>query len=142
VINLLTSPRRLWVLWPALGIGALLAWSALKAYYPDLVGADHHGRQKIGGDVTFSEDTRFRGRIGGNVVVAPGVRLELIGRVGGDLTIERDAIAEVRGKIGGHVRNRGGTLQLDGKLSGELREEEGADPPPDVRDGRSHPHQP
>jgi adenylate cyclase len=127
-INLLTSPGELWVVWPALVVGAFVAWSALKAYYPDLVGADDPARQKIGGDVTFSKDTRFRGTIGGNVVVASGVRLQLTGKVGGDLTIERDAIAEVRGKIGGHVRNRGGTLRLSGKLAGELREEDGAEP--------------
>jgi hypothetical protein len=127
-INLLTSPGELWVVWPALVVGAFLAWSALKAYYPDLVGADDPARQKIGGDVTFSKNTRFRGTIGGNVVVAPGVRLELTGKVGGDLTIERDAIAEVRGTIGGHVRNRGGTLRLSGKLAGELREEQGGEP--------------
>jgi 2TM domain len=125
VINLLTSPGRLWVVWPALGIGAFLAWSALKTYYPDLLGANDHGRQKIGGDATFSRDTKFRGKIDGNVVVARGVHLELTGNVGGDLTIERDAVAEVRGKIGGDVVNRGGTLRLSGKLNGKLREEEG-----------------
>jgi adenylate cyclase len=127
VINLLTSDY-LWFRWPALFIAAHIAWDALKVYYPSLVGADHHGWQKIGGDATFSKDTRFRGRIKGNVVVARGVHLELTGNVGGDLTIERDAVAEVHGKIGRHVINRGGTLKLSGKLGGELREEEGAGP--------------
>jgi 2TM domain/Adenylate and Guanylate cyclase catalytic domain len=139
VINLLTSSGELWVVWPALFVGALLAWNALKVYYPDLVGADDRGRQKIGGDVTFSKDTKFRGQIGGNVVVAPGVHLELTGKVRGDLTIERDAIAEVRGQIGGHVHNRGGTLKLSGKLGGELREEEGVDLPADPPGERDHP---
>jgi adenylate cyclase len=122
-INLLTSPGHWWFQWPALFIGAVPAWDALKLYFPDLVGADDRW-QKIGGDVTFSDDTSFRGRIGGNVVVAPGVHLELDGKVGGDLTIEKDAVAEVRGTIAGHVRNRGGTLRLSGKLAGELRDEE------------------
>jgi cytoskeletal protein CcmA (bactofilin family) len=130
VINLVTSPGYLWFLWPALFFGAFLAWDALKAYYPDLVGADDR-RQKIEGDVTFSRDTTFRGRIGGNVVVARGVHLELIGKVGGNVTLERDAIADVRGKIRGDVRNRGGTLKLSGTLGGELRDEEGAVPPAD-----------
>jgi adenylate cyclase len=124
VINLVTSSRYLWFLWPSLFIGGHVAWDALRAYYPDLVGADV-GWQKIGGDVTFSQDTSFRGRIRGNVVVARGVHLELEGKVGGNLTLEKDAVAEVQGEIGGHVRNRGGTLRLYGKLGGELRDEEG-----------------
>jgi adenylate cyclase len=119
VINLVTSPGYLWFLWPTLFIGGHLVWDALRAYDPDLV-----GWQKIGGDVTFSQDTSFRGRIGGNVVVGRGVHLELDGKVGGDLIIEQDAIADVRGKIGGNVRNRGGTLRLSGKLSGEVRDED------------------
>jgi adenylate cyclase len=119
VINLVTSPGYLWFLWPTLFIGGHLVWDALRAYDPDLV-----GWQKIGGDVTFSQDTSFRGRIGGNVVVGRGVHLELDGKVGGDLIIERDAIAEIRGKISGDVRNRGGTLRLSGKLSGKVEEED------------------
>jgi adenylate cyclase len=119
VINLVTSPGYLWFLWPTLFIGGHLVWDALRAFDPDLV-----GWQKIGGDVTFSQDTSFRGRIGGNVVVGRGVHLELDGKVGGDLIIEQDAIAHVRGKIGGNVRNRGGTLRLSGKLSGEVRDED------------------
>jgi adenylate cyclase len=126
IINLLTSSRYLWFIWPTLFIGGHLAWDALRAYYPDDV-----GRQKIGGDVTFSRDTTFRGTIGGNVLVARGVHLELIGKVDGNLSLERDAIADVRGKIRGDVRNRGGTLKLSGTLGGELRDEEGAVPPAD-----------
>jgi adenylate cyclase len=139
VINLLTSPEYLWFLWPAWFIAAFLAWHALKVHYPGLVGADDHGWQRIGGDATFSKDTRFRGRIDGNVVVARGVHLELTGNVGGNLTIERDAVAEVQGKIGGRVLNRGGTLRLSGKLDGELREEEGAAPPADTAGEHEHP---
>jgi adenylate cyclase len=124
VINLATSSGYLWFLWPTLFIVGHLVWDGLNAYYPDLVGADDHGWQKIGGDVTFSEDTKFRGRIGGNVVVAPGVHLALTGKVGGDLIIEQDAMADVRGKISGNVRNRGGTLRLSGKLSGKVEDED------------------
>jgi adenylate cyclase len=123
-INLMTSSGYLWFLWPTLFIVGHLAWEALNAYYPDLIGADDHDWQKIGGDVTFSQDTRFRGRIGGNVVVASGVHLDLTGRVGGDLIIEQDAIADIRGKISGNVRNRGGTLRLSGKLSGKVEDED------------------
>jgi hypothetical protein len=126
VINLLTSFGDWWFVWPALIIGAFVAWSALKAYFPDLVGADE---QKIGGDATFSRDTKFRGEIGGNVVVRRGVHLALTGKIGGHLTIEPDAIAEVRGKIGGDVLNRGGTLKLVGKLAGKVREEMESDHP-------------
>jgi adenylate cyclase len=131
IINLLTS-RYLWFIWPTLFIGGHLAWDALRAYYPDDV-----GRQKIGGDVTFSRDATFRGTIGGNVLVARGVHLQLIGKVGGNLTLERDAIAEVRGNIKGDVRNRGGTLRLSGKLGGELRDEEVAGAAADHGVGRA-----
>jgi hypothetical protein len=135
VINLLTSPGRWWVVWPALWVGALLGWSALRTYYPD-----DHGRQKIGGDATFSKDTKFRGKIDGNVVVARGVHLELAGNIGGNLTIERDAVADVRGKIGGDVVNRGGTLRLSGKLEGKLREEQGLVSPADTEGHHAHRH--
>jgi hypothetical protein len=124
VINLVTSSGYLWFLWPTLFIVGHLVWDGLNAYYPDLVGADDHDWQRIGGDVTFSEDTRFRGRIGGNVVVAPGVHLDLTGKVGGDLIIEQDAIADIRGKISGDVCNRGGTLRLSGKLSGKVEDKD------------------
>jgi adenylate cyclase len=124
VINLVTSSGYLWFLWPTLFIVGHLAWDGLNAYYPDLVGADDRDWQKIGGDVTFSEDTKFRGRIGGNVVVAPGVHVDLTGKVGGDLIIEQDAVADIRGKISGNVRNRGGTLRLSGKLSGKVEDED------------------
>ena len=120
VINLLTSFGHWWFVWPGLLIGAVVAWGALRVYYPDLVGADE---QKIKGDATFSRDTTFRGQIGGNVTVRRGVHLMLVGKIGGDLTLEPDAIAEVRGRIGGDVLNRGGTLKLVGKLAGEVREE-------------------
>jgi hypothetical protein len=126
VINLLTSFGDWWFVWPALIIGAFVAWSALKEYFPDLVGADDHHdhrRESIRGDVTFSRDTKFRGKIGGDVVVKRGVHLTLRGGIGGHLTIEPDAIAEVRGKIGGDVINRGGKLKLVGRLAGEVREE-------------------
>jgi adenylate cyclase len=125
LLNMLTSPGYWWFQWPALFLGAWPAWEALQVYYPGLVGAYDHEWQKIGGDATFSNDSKFRGSIGGNAVVARGVHLELTGKVGGDLIIERDAIAEVHGRIAGHVRNRGGTLRLSGKLGGELRDEEG-----------------
>jgi adenylate cyclase len=132
VINLLTSFGDWWFVWPALIIGAFVAWGALRAYYPDLVGADDdddHRRESIQGDVTFSRDTKFRGKIGGDVVVKRGVHLTLRGKIGGHLTIEPDAIAEVRGKIGGDVINRGGKLKLVGKLAGEVREEADPDHP-------------
>jgi adenylate cyclase len=125
VINLVTSSRYLWFLWPTLFIGGHLAWDALRTYYPELVGADDQDWQQIGGDATFAKDTKFRGRIGGNVVVGPGVHLDLTGKVGGDLIIEQDAIADIRGKISGDVRNRGGTLRLSGKLSGKVQDEQG-----------------
>jgi adenylate cyclase len=42
VINLLTSSRYLWFLWPSLFIGGHVAWDALNLYFPDLARKDQH----------------------------------------------------------------------------------------------------
>jgi len=77
----------------------------------------------VEGDIAFSEDTEFRGKIGGNAVVAPGVKVKLLGKVEGNVVIGPGAVVEVEGKVGGDVINRGGTLRLSGKLAGtEIRE--------------------
>jgi class 3 adenylate cyclase/uncharacterized membrane protein len=72
----------------------------------------------VEGDLTFSEDTQFRGKIGGNAVIAPGIRVKLLGKVDGDVVIGPGAVVEVEGKVDGDVINRGGTLRLSGKLEG------------------------
>ena len=72
----------------------------------------------VEGDIAFSEDTEFRGKIGGNAVVAPGVKVKLLGKVEGNVVIGPGAVVEVEGKVGGDVINRGGTLRLSGKLGG------------------------
>jgi class 3 adenylate cyclase/uncharacterized membrane protein len=77
----------------------------------------------VEGDIAFSEDTEFRGKIGGNAVIAPGVKVKLLGKVEGNVVIGPGAVVEVEGKVGGDVINRGGTLRLSGKLAGtEIRE--------------------
>jgi uncharacterized membrane protein len=77
----------------------------------------------VEGDITFSEDTEFRGKIGGNAVIAPGVKVKLMGKVDGNVVIGPGAVVEVEGKIDGDVINRGGTLRLSGKLAGTERRE-------------------
>ncbi len=77
----------------------------------------------IEGDITFTEDTEFRGKIGGNAVVAPGVTVKLLGKVNGNVVIGQGAVVEVEGKVDGDVINRGGTLRLSGKLAGTERHE-------------------
>ncbi len=114
-----TEPGTWWVGWIALFVAIAIAWHALKAYRPDLVGRD----VKVGGDMTFSQDTEFHGKIGGDVKVAPGVSVKLFAKIGGNLIIEPDAVVELHGVIGHDVINRGGTLHLDGKLSGSERYE-------------------
>ncbi len=77
----------------------------------------------VEGDIAFSEDTEFRGKIGGNAIIAPGVKVKLLGKVEGNVVIGPGAVVEVEGKVGGDVINRGGTLRLSGKLAGtEIRE--------------------
>ncbi len=114
-----TEPGTWWVRWFALIFAILLAWHALKAYRPDLVGRD----AKVAGDLTFSEDAEFHGTIGRDATVASGVSVKLFGKIGRNLVIEPDAIVEVHGKIGKDVINRGGTFRLDGKVGGSERYE-------------------
>jgi class 3 adenylate cyclase len=73
---------------------------------------------KVGGNKTFYENSDFKGKIGGNVIVSKGIVVRLWGTIGGNVTLEPDAILEVHGKIGGSVFNKGGKLLLDGKLGG------------------------
>ncbi len=81
---------------------------------------------KVSGNKTFYENSDFRGKIGGNVIVSKGITVRLWGKIGGNVTLEPDAIREVYGKIGGNVLNKGGKLRLDGKLGGnEIYLEEG-----------------
>ena len=73
---------------------------------------------KIDGDVTFSEDTRFAGKIDGDVLVTSGVQVLIAGKVDGDITIEPGASVMVRGKVDGDVINRGGLFRIRGSLGG------------------------
>ena len=82
---------------------------------------------KIEGDASFTEDTAFMGKIGGNVVVAPGVTVRLGGKIEGDLILGPRAVAEVGGRIEGDVINHGGVLRLRGELDGSERHEEPED---------------
>ncbi len=84
-------------------------------------------RGNVPGDVVFSEDTNFRGNIGGSVTVRCGVSLVQRGNIDRDLIIERDAVVKLRGNIGGNVRNKGGRLEHRGNLTGsELYEDYGS----------------
>lgn len=78
---------------------------------------------KIEGDVTFVEDRTFKGSIGGNAIVAPGVSLRFGGEIDGNLILGPGAVGEINGKIEGDVINHGGVLRLRGKLDGSERQE-------------------
>ena len=81
---------------------------------------------KVSGNKTFYENSDFRGKIGGNVIVSKGITVRLWGKIGGNVTLEPNAILELHGKIGGNVLNKGGKLRLDGKLGGnEIHLKEG-----------------
>ena len=125
IVNLITDPGDLWVVWPALGLGTLLAFSALRAFGEGGSGRSGRGKHthelwlgRARGDVFVTEDTRRLGRIAGDVTVAPGVTFKLLGQIGGDLTIGPAAVASVIGLIAGDVLNQGGTLRHIGHLAG------------------------
>ena len=125
VINLITDASDLWVVWPALALGTVLALSALRTFGGERFGwrgpPDRTHGVRLGqmeGDVFVTEDTRTVGRIDGNTTVARGVSLKLLGQIAGDLTIEPGAVVSVIGHIAGDVLNQGDTLRHIGHLGG------------------------
>lgn len=111
-INLITSPRHFWVVWPALGIGLMLAWSWLsRVGFPGHEAKAPVGSVRISGNHRFTEHGVFNGRINGNVFVDPGVTVQFFGRIGGNLTLSPGAVFEMHGRIGGSVIDNGGSFR-------------------------------
>ena len=134
IVNLITDPGDLWVVWPALGLGTVLAFSALRAFGDGGPGRSGQGKRahKLGlgqarGDVFVTEDAYRLGQITGDVTVAPGVSFKLLGQIEGDLTIGPGAAVSVMGQIGGDVLNQGGTLRHVGHLAGTERRVDAAE---------------
>ena len=140
-----TEPGTWWALWFALLFAILILWRALNTYRPDLVGRDAKvggdmshskvGSRKVRGDMTFSKDTEFHGKIRGNVKVARGVSVKLFCKIGGNLIIEPDAVVELHGVVGLDVINRGGAFRLHGKVRGSERHEVAGQPAPPPPEG-------
>ena len=131
IVNLITDPGDLWVVWPALVLGTVLAFSALRAFGEDRprgAGRRKHTHKlrlgQVRGDLLVTEDTRMLGQIAGNAEVAAGVSLKLLGQIHGDLTIGRGAVVSVIGQITGDVLNHGGTLRQVGHLGGTEKQVE------------------
>lgn len=111
-INLITSPKSLWVVWPALGIGLMLAWSWLhRVGFPGREAQAPIGSIRINGNHRFTEDCCFSGRIKGNVEVDPGVTVQFFGRIDGNVTLEPGAVFEMHGRLGGSVIDNGGSFR-------------------------------
>ena len=113
-INLFTGLGDLWFHWPALAIGAYLAFKAHRTFGPGMglsksVFAGHaraHGWDPrelrfgdLAGGTTIEENTRYFGNIRGDARIADGVSFKMTGNVEGDLTVGR-------GCRGPHDRNR------------------------------------
>ena len=129
VVNLWTSSGHLWVVWPGLVIGCIVAMRAVPLYGPGARGSArrqarvrHSQRGKIKGDVRFTEDTDLRGDIKGTATIAAGVAFTMRGDIARDLILEKDADACVKGDIGGDVINNGGRLDLRGTVKGKTRQ--------------------
>ncbi len=111
-INLITSPRTLWVVWPALGVGLMLAWSWLhRVGFPGREAQAPMGSIRINGNHRFTEDCCFSGRIKGNVTVDPGVTVQFFGRVDGNVELNPGAVFEMHGRLGGTVIDNGGSFR-------------------------------
>ena len=134
VVNLITDASDLWVVWPALALGCVLAFSALRTFGEERSGRGRRParthRLRLGqmrGDILVSEDTRVLGQIHGNATVARGVSLKLLGQIHGDLIIEPGAVVSVVGQITGDVLNQGGALHQIGHLGGTEKQVAPAD---------------
>jgi class 3 adenylate cyclase len=102
------------------GVG-LWYYSWISTYFSEIAEkTEENGKKiiKVGGNKSFYENSDFKGKIGGNVIVSKGITVRFWGTIGGNVTLEPGAILEVHGKIGGNVFNKGGKLRLDGKLGG------------------------
>jgi len=128
IVNLLTSPGYLWVVWPGLVIGCGLALRSISVYGPGSRDAGrrndrirHRQRGKIKGDIRFTEDTDLRGDVKGTATVAAGISLVMRGDISRDLILEKDADACIRGDVGGDVVNNGGRLDMRGTVKGTTR---------------------
>ena len=135
IINLITDAGDLWVIWPALALGTVLAFSALRTFGdgPPARSGPRHRRSRLRfgeaeGDVFVTEDTMMVGQIHGNATVAPGVRFRLLGQIDGDLTIGVDAVVSVCGEITGDVLNQGGTFRHIGHLAGTEKQVDRGEP--------------
>ena len=135
IINLITDAGDLWVIWPALALGTVLAFSALRTFGdgPPARSGPRHRRSRLRfgeaeGDVFVTEDTMMVGQIHGNATVAPGVRFRLLGQIDGDLTIGVDAVVSVCGEITGDVLNQGGTFRHIGHLAGTEKQFDRGEP--------------
>lgn len=83
-------------------------------------------RGKIDGDAEIAQDTRLYGMIAGSATVAAGIKLVVHGMIGGNLVVEAGANVEVYGTVFGDVINRGGDLQVIGRVRGDVRREAGS----------------
>jgi len=93
-------------------------YSWISTYLSEIAKENGKKITKVSGNKSFYENSDFKGKIGGNVIVSKGITVRFWGTIGGNVTLEPDAILEVHGKIGGNVFNKGGKLLLDGKLGG------------------------
>lgn len=63
-------------------------------------------------------DCDLNGMIIGVATVQPGVKLVIRGVITGDLILEAGSIAEIDGVVMGTVFNRGGSLDVRGRIGG------------------------
>jgi len=123
----ITWARRVYLLFLISVAAGFLALVTGIAFNRD--GGDQAG--KIDGDITFAQDTVFRGKIDGDVMTTQGVKVSIHGKVDGDIVIEPGAVVTVRGKVDGDVVNRGGAFRIVGNLEGSERYEPAPGAPAD-----------
>ncbi|WP_322965127.1 hypothetical protein [Sphingomonas fuzhouensis] len=75
-------------------------------------------RGMTAGSVEVTSDGAVRGMVGGDVIVASGVRATIKAMVAGDVIVEPGAQVRITGMISGRVVNRGGVVRNEGMVAG------------------------
>ncbi|WP_230483133.1 hypothetical protein [Sphingomonas sp. Leaf21] len=70
------------------------------------------------GSVQVTSDGVVDGMIGGDVIVASGIRAIVKGMVAGDVIVEAGAEVRITGMVAGRVVNHGGLVDMRGMVAG------------------------
>jgi cytoskeletal protein CcmA (bactofilin family) len=77
--------------------------------------------QKKRKEVILKRSTHLSGQVDTNVVVGPGINVQLHGVVSGDVILHIGSELVIHGRVEGNVTNLGGVLVIFGEVAGEIK---------------------